>query len=278
MRFHDVLMNRSVSTEDNGGLTSYRQLHHKVAAKYNIAQTSRAYPAVPLVDDNISPSTEDPDEQRTKLCQKLVGSLAYISMYTRPDVAQTNSELSRYLQNPGQKHVSAAYHAWKYLIGQKRLAIGAHRDHGIDGKSADGSHTMYMSSGTGITKADKEPLFFGASDAAFADDLLTRRSSQGYLFMLYGMPIDRKATLQRSATKSTTKSELLALLTAASELQAWNRLFKHIKFNPEIVPTIYCDNLQTVGVVTKDDDKPFTRLRHVDVHQHWLIGMPVAAR
>ncbi|KAI1524439.1 hypothetical protein PtrSN002B_010486 [Pyrenophora tritici-repentis] len=88
--------------------------------------------------------------------------------------------------------------------------------------------------------------------------------------MLYGMPIDWKATLQRSVTKSTTEAELLALSTAASELQAWNRLFKHIKLDLEMVPTIYCDNLQTVGVVTKHEDKLFTRLRHVDVHQHWL--------
>ncbi|KAJ8113224.1 hypothetical protein OPT61_g4600 [Boeremia exigua] len=109
-----------------------------------------------------------------------------------------------------------------------------------------------------------------ASDAAFADNLPTQRSSQGYLFMLYGMPIDWKATLQRSVTKSTTEAELLALSTAASELQAWNRLFKHIKLDLEITPTIYCDNLQTVGVVTKHKDKLFTRLRHVNVHQHWL--------
>ncbi|KAI0570724.1 hypothetical protein Alg215_10868 [Pyrenophora tritici-repentis] len=119
-------------------------------------------------------------------------------------------------------------------------------------------------------KKASQPLFYGASDAAFADDLPTRRSSQGYLFMLYGMPIDWKATLQRSVTKSTTEAELLALSTAASELQAWNRLFKHIKLDLEMVPTIYCDNLQTVGVVTKHEDKLFTRLRHVDVHQHWL--------
>jgi hypothetical protein len=129
---------------------------------------------------------------------------------------------------------------------------------------------MYTSTGPEITNADTEPLFYSASDAAFADDLVTRRSSQGYLFMLYGMPIDWKATLQRSVTKSTTEAELLALSTAASELQAWNRLFKHIKFNLEMVPSIYCDNLQTVGVVTKDEDKLFTQLRHVDVHQHWL--------
>ncbi|KAI2478966.1 Pol protein [Pyrenophora tritici-repentis] len=164
----------------------------KVAAKYNIAQESTRYPAVPLV--------------------------------------------------------SAAYHAWKYLIGQKRLAIGAHGD--------QSSRTIYTGSSLGGAKT--EPLFYGASDAAFADDLPTRRSSQGYLFTLYGMPIDWKATLQRSVTKSTTEAELLALSTAASELQAWNRLFKHIKLDLEMVPTIYCDNLQTVGVVTKHEDKLFT--------------------
>jgi hypothetical protein len=89
--------------------------------------------------------------------------------------------------------------------------------------------------------------------------------------MLYGMPIDWKATLQCSVTKSTTKAELLALSTAASELQAWNQLFKHIKFDSKMVLTIYCNNLQTVGIVTKDEDKLFTRLGHVDVHQHWLM-------
>jgi hypothetical protein len=46
-----------------------------------------------------------------------------------------------------------------------------------------------------LTAPTSNTLFYGALDAAFADDLLTQRSSQGYLFMLYGMPIDWKATL-----------------------------------------------------------------------------------
>jgi hypothetical protein len=44
----------------------------KVAVRYNIAQTSRVYPGVPLVYGNIGPSTEEPDKQCTKLYQELV--------------------------------------------------------------------------------------------------------------------------------------------------------------------------------------------------------------
>jgi hypothetical protein len=56
---------------------------NKVAAKYNIAQKSTTYPAVLLVDGNISLSTEEPDDKRTKLYQELVGLLAYILAYTQ---------------------------------------------------------------------------------------------------------------------------------------------------------------------------------------------------
>jgi hypothetical protein len=51
------------------------------------------------------------------------------------------------------------------------------------------------------------------------DDVATRRSSAGYVFMLYGMPIDWKATVLRSVTHSTTEAELYALSAAGVESQ-----------------------------------------------------------
>ena len=47
----------------------------------------------------------------------------------------------------------------------------------------------------------RDPIFFGASDAAFGDDVETRQSSQGYIFQLFGMTIDWKSTLQRTVTQ-----------------------------------------------------------------------------
>jgi hypothetical protein len=38
--------------------------------------------------------TEEPNSERTKLDQQLVGSLAYIATFTRPDVARAHSVLA----------------------------------------------------------------------------------------------------------------------------------------------------------------------------------------
>jgi hypothetical protein len=65
----------------------------------------------------------------------------------------------------------------------------------------------------------RDPIFFRASDASFADDVETRRSSQGYVFQLFGMTVDWKSTLQRTITKSITEAELLALSLARSEME-----------------------------------------------------------
>jgi hypothetical protein len=175
----------------------------KVVNKFDIDQKSGGrYPAVPLVENGLPLSTEEPNHQRTQLYQQLVGSLAYISTFTRPDVARAHSVLAQHLQNPGQKHVSAAKHVWRYLYGSRHMAIRASQ------QMAESSSYVW----------DKS-LFYGASDAAFADDVENRRSSHGYLFKLYGMPIDWKATRQRSVTKSTTEAELIALSATGGEME-----------------------------------------------------------
>ena len=65
---------------------------------------------------------------------------------------------------------------------------------------------------------NNKPPFYAASDASFADNKITRKSSQGYIFYLFGGPIDWKATLQRCVTKSTTEAELVAASSASTEL------------------------------------------------------------
>ena len=86
------------------------------------------------------------------------------------------------------------------------------------------------------------PLFYGASDASYADEPETRRSSQGYAFFFGGLMIDWKAAVQRTVTKSTTESELLSLLLAGSQIIEWMHFFKGILLYLDPTPTILCDN------------------------------------
>jgi hypothetical protein len=63
---------------------------------------------------------------------------------------------------------------------------------------------------------------------------------------------------------------LLALSLAVSEMEEWCRLFNGIFLKLNQTPIIWCDNQQTVGIVTKEQDKLSTKLRHVDIHQSWI--------
>jgi hypothetical protein len=67
----------------------------KVVNKFDLDQKSRRrHPAVPLVENSLPQSAEETNYQRTQLHQQLVGSPAYISTFTRPDVARAHSVLA----------------------------------------------------------------------------------------------------------------------------------------------------------------------------------------
>jgi hypothetical protein len=175
---------------------------------------------------------------------------------TRPDVAHAHSVLARFLTNPALSHLSEIEHVWQYLFGTRYLAISAR----------GGKPTQ-----TYATKIDSLlPIFFGAADASFGDDVKTRRSSAGYVFMLYSMPIDWKAAVLRLVTRSTTEAELYALSAAGVESQYWDRFCHNINFTLHTKKALWCDNAQTVRLVEGNADRIQTKPRHVDLHQMWL--------
>jgi len=108
------------------------------------------------------------------------------------------------------------------------------------------------------------------SDAAFANNI-DRKSSDGYLFSLYGGAIDWKASKQATVTTSTTEAELLALSRTAGALMAWRRIFDEIQFRlDDGIKLIQSDNRQTIRLLNATEPQLTTKLRHVDIHHHWL--------
>ncbi|KAL1956601.1 hypothetical protein VTO42DRAFT_7012 [Malbranchea cinnamomea] len=167
---------------------------------------------------------------------------------TRPDIAHAASLLARFMQNPSPFHSAEADRVICYLRDSKDLSL------------------VY----DGSISTNSLASFKAYSDAAYADDPTTRRSSEGYLFSLFGGPVDWKAARQSTVTTSTTEAELLALSHAAKELYWWCRFFEQLGFDPGHKLAICCDNSMAAGLVAKQQPLISTKLRHVDVHQHWL--------
>ena len=110
-----------------------------------------------------------------------------------------------------------------------------------------------------------------ASDAAYADDPATRRSTEGYLFKLFNGPIDWRSTKQKTVTTSSTEAELLALSHASKDVIWWKRFFNGIKqldIGNDIA--ILYDNTQTIRLLTAETPQINTKLKHIDIHGHWL--------
>lgn len=218
----------------------------KMTARFGLINT-KATPAIPIpaVDLQRAPEGFQADRHSIKRFQEKVGSLLYAAVMVRSDISRAVAELSKHLLNPTALHHDAADQCIRYLYGTRYLAI-----------MYDGYHSG--------------EILVIASDASFADDEKTRRSSQGYIIMMYGGPVVWKSSRQDTVTTSTTEAELLALQRTAGEASSLERFFRDIKLDLGVPTRLYCDNLQTIRLVVNEGERINTRLRHVDIQNMWL--------
>jgi hypothetical protein len=79
-----------------------------------------------------------------------------------------------------------------------------------------------------------------------------------------------KATRQDTVTTSTTEAELLALGEVGREAIGLKRIFDDLRFVYNLTWNLRCDNAQTIRLVTAQNERIQTRLRHVDIHHLWV--------
>ena len=234
---------RIIRTEDKLYLCQDSYIE-KIVEKYS---TTVAWPRykTPLPMDELVQYDGIATKDQIYAYQQRIGSLTFAATTTRPDISFATAKLAQYLTNPSPVHLQAANRVISYLHHTKHLAIE-------------------------FSQTKNNPIFLSSSDAAFADDSKTRKSSFGYLIQLFGGPIDWKASKQATVTTSSTEAELLALSETARQTLWWKRFFENIHFDTEQDMVINCDNQQTLGLIQNETPRLSTRLRHVDVHSCWL--------
>ena len=89
---------------------------------------------------------------------QIVSSCTYSIAITRPNTAFATKILAKLLQNPGPQHFEAIHRCHNYLEATKHYALEL--------------GTLYT----------EHPIFAIASNAAYADNLMTRQSTKGSIF------------------------------------------------------------------------------------------------
>ena len=223
---------------------------NRIKKSYNIKSTGTLI--TPIAPDyDMSPNTGPRlSIDLIQAYQRKVGTAVYEAICTRPDISLAVSMCADHLINPAMRHLHAITHVLQYLVNTESYGILYDCD-------------LLMPRG------QNPSVLLMASDASFVDNE-GRKSSQGFVAFLYGGPVVWHASKQRSVTTSTTEAELVALSAAARELMALDRFLNFVKIGRSLSMTLLCDNKQTVDLLTKKTPLLTTKLRHVDIHQHWL--------
>lgn len=124
--------------------------------------------------------------------REAIGSLNYALIGSRPDIAYAMGVLSSYCAAPRKVHWNAVKRVIIYLreTAHYGLTYGA---------------------GCGIQLE-------AYSDASFASDVDTRRSTAGFLIMANDAPVVWRSTKQKQVAVSTTEAEFIAACLACREL------------------------------------------------------------
>ena len=204
-------------------------------------------PETPMANEELLPlpAEEEVEDSIRISYQRKIGSILFAAISTRPDIAFAAARLSRFNQRPGQYHQDAADRVIRYLYRTRHFCI------------------QYGHQSTATS-------FVCASDASFADNTIDRKSSQGYIMKLFGGPVAWRANKQDTVTTSSTEAELLALSQTAKETMYLARLFRALSLELDQPLIIECDNRQTIRLLVEEVAKLQTKLRHVDIHSHWL--------
>lgn len=175
----------------------------------------------------------------------LVGSLMYLAVCTRPDIAQSVGALARYMAAPTWEHWLALKSLLRYVAGTAHYGIT------YGGYDSNGSSTMEI---------------MGYCDSDYASDSDTRRSTTGYVFVINGGAVSWSSRRQQTVAASTTEAEYMAAAAAVKEALWLRKLLRDLGAEDGAIP-IRADNQGTIKLLKNPVSS--MRSKHIDVQHHF---------
>jgi hypothetical protein len=189
---------------------------------------------------NRRPDEEPPDEETKARFATAIGSLMYLMVGTRPDIAFALGTLSRFTSQPQSHHQVALQRLLRYV-------------------KATQCHRITYRSGQLV----------GYTDAEFGGSVVTdgAYSTSGYVFQLAGAPVSWSSKRQGEVATSTTHAEYIGQYNALLHLQ-WLRTFlAETQMYRSPVTNIMADNQSAIALSRNPEFHK--RTKHFNVKFHY---------
>ena len=179
-------------------------------------------------------------ELRSKY-QTVIGSLLYLMLGTRPDIAFAVTKMAQFAANPSKDHLNRALYICRYLVGTQSYRL-----------TYDGG------AGQGLS---------ATTDSDWAADTNNRRSQTGFFLRLAGAPISWTSRAQKTIALSSTEAEYMALSDCSRQVVWVHTLLGELGYTLKPIP-ICGDNQGSIFIASN----PVTekRSKHIDIRYHYI--------
>jgi hypothetical protein len=174
----------------------------------------------------------------------VVGSLMYLAVTTRPDIAYAAGVLARFNSNPGPAHWQAAKHVLRYLKGTMHHKL------------------VYQPS------TSPEP-FITYSDADHGGNPDNGKSTGGYVVKIGSGAVSWSSKLQPLVALSTTEAEHISAVEAGKEI-LWMCQFMGGELGYDVsCPSLLRMDNQSAIAVSKNPEH-HSKMKHLSLRLFWL--------
>jgi hypothetical protein len=254
-------------------IITQRSFINKILTKYNKLNNKPKNLPLPIgvkLTKNLDPVENN---NIIKDFQQEIGSLIYLTIFTRPDLVYSVNYLARFMSNPSLEHYNYLNYIFSYLVQTKELGLD------LTLQSLEQSTISNT-----INNTKNSINIIGISDADWGGDLDSRKSTTANIFTLNNskdnynnsIAISWLSKLQKVVAISSAEAEYIALKEATKEslyLQSFIKELTSFKSLEEFkvfnsINTIKTDSLSAIELAK--NPIYHARTKHVDITYHFV--------
>ena len=212
----------------------------KVLQRFGMTNAKAADTPLPMGYQPM-PNNEPVNDAIRHKFQQVIGSLLYIMLGTRPDIAYAVTKLSQYSANPSQDHLNRALYICHYLVGTSNYAMV------YDGANGKG--------------------FQAYADSDWGSNTENRRSTTGYMISLASAVFTWNSRAQKTVALSSTEAEYMSLSDTSRQVVWVRSLLEEIGFTIKPIP-LNGDNQGAIFMASNPVQEH--RIKHIDIRYHYI--------